>query len=100
MKHHAPEVFISVDVECAGPIPGEFSMLTIGACLVSDPQRSFEAKLKPINANADPQALQVTGLSLSNLAETGLEPALAMRAFADWIKWQVKAYLFCMSLCS
>ena len=30
------EVFISVDVETAGPIPGEYSLLTIGACDVRD----------------------------------------------------------------
>ena len=30
------EIFISVDVETAGPIPGEFSLLSIGACDVDD----------------------------------------------------------------
>jgi hypothetical protein len=35
------EIFISVDVETAGPIPGEFSLLSIGACDVDDESRSF-----------------------------------------------------------
>lgn len=30
------ECFISVDVETSGPIPGEFSLLSIGACVVPD----------------------------------------------------------------
>ncbi len=85
MKQAAREVFISVDVECSGPIPGEFSMLTIGACLVTEPSRGFEARLKPINANAHQAALDVTGLSPAELAETGTEPAEAMRDFADWV---------------
>jgi DNA polymerase III epsilon subunit-like protein len=79
------EVFISVDVETAGPIPGEFSMLSIGACVVSDVPMEFECKLKPINDNADPAALEVSGLSLGALRRTGVEPHAAMSAFADWI---------------
>ncbi|SSH65668.1 Uncharacterised protein [Klebsiella pneumoniae] len=26
------EIFVSVDVEASGPIPGKYSMLSIGAC--------------------------------------------------------------------
>ena len=32
------EVFISVDVETSGPIPGDYDLLSIGMCLV-DKQR-------------------------------------------------------------
>lgn len=80
------ELFISVDVETAGPIPGEFSLLSIGACAVFDPTRTFACELKPINQNADPQALEVAGLSLSELARTGLDPSEAMRRFKDWLE--------------
>jgi ribonuclease T len=78
------EIFISVDVETAGPIPGEFSLLSIGACDVDDESRSFSIELKPINRNADPKALEVTGLSLEELAERGKDPTVAMKSFADW----------------
>ena len=78
------EIFISVDVETAGPIPGEFSLLSIGACDVDDESRSFSIELKPINRNADSKALEVTGLSLEELAERGKDPTVAMKAFADW----------------
>lgn len=78
------EIFISVDVETAGPIPGEFSLLSIGACDVDDDSKSFSIELKPINRNADPKALEVTGLTLKELAERGSDPAVAMKAFADW----------------
>lgn len=79
------EIFVSVDVETAGPIPGEFSLLSIGACPVFDPTKSFVCELKPINCNADPKALEVTGLSLDELARTGLEPLEAMLRFAGWL---------------
>lgn len=81
----AREIFISVDVETSGPIPGEYSMLSIGACLVDDDTRSFSTLLKPINRNADPKALEVTGLSLDRLDAEGEKPAAAMKRFADWI---------------
>lgn len=79
------EVYVSVDVETAGPIPGEYSMLSIGACLVSDPGTTFSCELKPISGNAVPEAIEVSGLSLERLAETGLEPSLAMDRFSRWL---------------
>ena len=79
-----PEIYISVDVETAGPIPGEYSLLSIGACDVDDDFKSFSIEFKPINTNADPKALEVTGLSLEDLAKRGEAPAAAMAAFAAW----------------
>jgi hypothetical protein len=35
------EEFVSVDVETTGPIPGEYSLVSIGACLVGNPARTF-----------------------------------------------------------
>ncbi|SDI13075.1 DNA polymerase III, epsilon subunit [Paraburkholderia phenazinium] len=80
------EVFISVDVETAGPIPGEYSMLSIGASHVDSPDYSFECMLKPLNRNFVPDALKVTGLSLDDLDATGRSPEQAMHEFASWIK--------------
>lgn len=79
------EVFLSVDVETSGPIPGEFSLLTIGACDVFDPQQTFSCELKPTTRNADPKALEVTGLSLDRLERDGLDPAVGMQKFRDWV---------------
>ena len=80
------EVFISVDVETSGPIPGEYSLLTIGAVNVDDESQTFECALKPLTRNADPKALEVTGLSLDELERTGLEAPAAMNALAEWVK--------------
>jgi DNA polymerase III epsilon subunit-like protein len=79
------EVFVSVDVETAGPIPGEYSLLSIGACCVDDPSRTFACELKPMNRNADPSALKITGLCLEKLEKTGLPPKQAMQQFDTWL---------------
>ena len=79
------EVFISVDVETSGPIPGEYSLLTIGAVNVYEERQTFECTLRPLNRNADPKALEVTGLSLDDLDRTGLAPQEAMGRFDSWL---------------
>jgi ribonuclease T len=81
-----PETFISVDVETAGPSPAEYSMLSIGACLVSDPETGFYAELKPLTDAVLESSLAVSGLSMEKLAEDGLTPQDAMRQFEDWIE--------------
>lgn len=82
------ENFISVDVETAGPIPGEYSMLSIGACPLHAPDDGFYVELQPINDNAVPDALRVTGFSLDKLRTTGMAPPEAMARFAAWLKGQ------------
>lgn len=80
------ECYISVDVEAAGPVPATYSMLSLGACVVETPERTFYAELRPTAHQALPAALQVSGLSLEHLAVTGRDPAEVMRAFRDWIR--------------
>ena len=80
------EAYFSVDVEASGPVPGDFSLLSIGACLVGDPEQSFYRELKPINKRFVRDALAVSGLSLARLAQTGAEPKQAMREFGAWVR--------------
>lgn len=83
------ERFYSVDVETSGPIPGEYSLLSIGACLIrldeAQSEETFSCRLKPLSNKADPAALSITGLSLDELARNGKAPAQAMEDFADWV---------------
>jgi DNA polymerase III epsilon subunit-like protein len=80
------EVFISVDIEAAGPIPAEYSLLSIGAAVVGRLDQNFYIELKPINANVFAKAMQVNQLSLAELQTRGIEPRAAMQQFAEWIK--------------
>lgn len=80
------ELYISVDVEAAGPVPAEYSMLSIGACVVRSPEVSFYIELKPINDRFIPEALAVCGFSLEQLKISGIEPSEGMKSFNKWIK--------------
>jgi DNA polymerase III epsilon subunit-like protein len=81
-----PEAYISVDIETAGPAPSAYALLSLGACLIDDPERSFYAELRPAAGEAVPAALAVSGLSLDQLAASGLPPAEAMERFAAWVE--------------
>lgn len=80
------EIFFSVDIESSGPIPGEYSMLSIGACLVDAPETTFERTFKPLNRNADPEALAVTGFTLEELELSGMKPKQAMTELDLWVQ--------------
>lgn len=79
------EHYISVDVEASGPIPGDFSLLAIGACSVVSTGQTFYREVKPISEQFDPEALRVSGLSLERLRTKGEEPTSAMMAFHRWV---------------
>ena len=80
------EIYISVDVETSGPIPAEFSLLSLGACVVGNTSKTFYAEIKPLNDNFIKQALEVSGLSIEELKTKGEKPTEAMGRFEKWIK--------------
>ncbi|GAB2589041.1 hypothetical protein GCM10027168_22380 [Streptomyces capparidis] len=90
-------VYISVDVEADGPIPGPYSMLSLGAAVAgrqdadgyapADPrERTFYRELRPVGEEFVPEALAVGGLDRDRLAAEGAEPAVAMAEFAAWVE--------------
>lgn len=81
-----PERFISVDVETAGPTPGEYALVSIGACPVDEPERGFYVELQPDRDAVIPRAMAVSGLDFEGLKTSGTAPAEAMREFAQWVR--------------
>jgi DNA polymerase III epsilon subunit-like protein len=79
------ECFISVDVETGGATPADYALLSIGACLVDDPEVSFYVELQPEDKRTTPEALEVSKLSLDILRTMGEPPETAMRHFARWV---------------
>jgi DNA polymerase III epsilon subunit-like protein len=79
------ECLISVDVEAAGPIPAEYSLLSIGACLIDEPDRQFYVELQPTHLREDPAAMAIHGLSMARLRAEGETPADAMVEFDAWV---------------
>lgn len=94
-RESTAEIFISIDVETSGPIPGAFSLLSIGACVICSKadqisidlsSKTFYCTLRPLEeAGSDPDALAVTGLSLEDLERTGSNPKEAMISFEEWV---------------
>ena len=76
------EIFISVDIEASGPIPGTYSMLAIGACVVTNPEERFYVELRPISEASVPAAMEVIGRTIEEFRRAGREPAEAIAAFA------------------
>lgn len=90
------DTFFAADVETDGPVPGSFSMLSLGLVVAgtfdgrsfrpaTGRERSFAAELRPISDRFDPEALRVSGLSRERLAAEGRDPREAMTALAAWV---------------
>ena len=79
------ELFIAVDVETTGPIPGKYSMYEIGAVSVEFPDSDFEAKLMLLNDNYEPEALAATKTSIDQIRTMGRDPKTVMEDFERWI---------------
>ncbi|WP_230486949.1 3'-5' exonuclease [Nocardioides anomalus] len=81
----AAETLISVDVETGGATPGDYALLSIGACLVDDPERTYYVELRPEDKRTTLEALEVSKLSLDVLRTMGVPPDEAMPQFAAWV---------------
>ena len=89
--------YVMVDIESDGPIPGDFSMICIGAVIVEpDLDRTFYAQLKPISDSFIPEALAVSGFSREQCLEFD-NPKLVMERFWDWLKEQCKGRILFIS---
>lgn len=109
------EFYVSVDIEATGPIPGKYSMSSLGAFVFGarysdgtfqrfdhekDQNTVFYAELKPLNDNFIPEAIKVGllngfdkesedtdgSLRLQWMKDHGVEPALVMQEFADFVQ--------------
>ena len=65
--------YISVDIECSGPIPVEYSMLSLGACVVGyednnnkdNDYYNFYIEIQPLSDNYVKEALQIAGFLIA-----------------------------------
>lgn len=75
-----------VDIEADGPIPGDYSMISIGAVIVEpELKRTFFGALKPISQKWEPGALKVSGYTREETMAFE-EPMAVMIKFDEWIK--------------
>ena len=78
--------WIVVDIEADGPIPGDYSMISFGAVILSNKlDKTFYGQLKPISNNYIPEALKVSGYSREDTLKFN-DPKDVMTEFSRWIK--------------
>lgn len=77
--------YIMVDVETDGPIPGDYSLISLGAVLVSpELDQTFFAQFRPISEQYVPQALAVSGYSREETLGFA-DPKTSIQTFKDWL---------------
>ncbi len=86
-----------VDVEADGPIPGDYSMICLGAVIVERGlNRTFYGKLIPISDKWIPDALEVSGFSREETLAFDV-PRDVMSDFANWVSNESKGRPFFVS---
>jgi hypothetical protein len=80
-----PELYIAVDVEADGPIPGPYSMISLGMAVVGRPDLAFYTELRPISDDFVPKALAVSGLDRDRLLREAPTAESAMQSAAKWV---------------
>jgi hypothetical protein len=84
-------------VEADGPIPGDYSMLSIGAIIVEPGlTKTFYGDLRPISEKWVPESLQVCGFSREQTLQFA-EPQGVMESFGAWIAAEAGGRLFFIS---
>jgi DNA polymerase III epsilon subunit-like protein len=77
--------YIVVDIEADGPIPHNFSMVSIGAIVVEPSlSKTFYGKTKPISEKWIPEALSISGFTREEHLKFE-DPYVVMQNFQQWI---------------
>lgn len=91
------DAYFSADVETDGPIPGPYSILSVGLVYAGrfdgskfERPANYDQRLylevRPISDSFDPEALRVNQLDRDRLVREGMAPEDAMTTAAAWIK--------------
>ena len=79
-------IFVSVDVEADGPIPGKFSMISLGAVVAEPPfDDSFYCTIKPISDEYRQGALAVSGFTREETMKFN-SPEIEIPRFHAWLE--------------
>lgn len=78
-------MWISVDVEADGPVPGLYSMVSFGAVVVEPGlSRTFYGQTAPISKLWRPESLAISKISREE-HEAYPCPEIALRSFGEWL---------------
>ncbi len=95
-------MYLSADVEADGPVPGLYSMSSIGLVVAGrydgavlerprEPE-TFYRELKPVTDRFDAAAAAVSGLDRAALAREGADPVTAMADLVAWVEDVARRY--------
>lgn len=89
--------YVMVDIEADGPIPADYSMISLGAVIVNRAlDRTFRAHLRPISERWNPDALAVSGFSREQTLGFN-DPLHEMLRFEAWLKENAPAPMLFIS---
>jgi DNA polymerase III epsilon subunit-like protein len=85
-----PEIFIMVDTEYSGPVPGVYSLLSLGAVVVGKHTppfaKTFYIEFQPLAGGlVDPEAMAYSRLDIERLKQEGKTPLDALAKFVGWL---------------
>ena len=85
--------YFSVDIECSGPVPALYDMVSIGIVAVApDPTGALQCgetlyiEIQPEGPRVDPGAMKIHGLSLEHLKANGVTRRAAMLQVTEWVQ--------------
>jgi ribonuclease T len=86
-----------IDIECTGPVPGLYDMISLGAVAVrrgADGElelgERFYVELRPESEREDPGTRAIHGLDVDGLREHGTPRRQAMEQLRDWVRAQTR----------
>ena len=85
--------YFCVDIECSGPVPALYDMISIGVVPVVWIDGDYRiadarwyAEIKPTAPRVDPGAMRVNGLDLEKLRAEGMDLRDALLALTDFVR--------------
>ncbi|MBX2797189.1 MAG: 3'-5' exonuclease [Myxococcales bacterium] len=88
----ARATWFCIDIECSGPVPALYDMLSLGAVVVTDTGQGprigaqLYVEIRPTAPRVDPDAMAVNGLDLDHLREVGLSLEEALRRLTAFVQ--------------
>lgn len=95
MARHVEQraTYFCVDIECNGPVPGLYDMVSLGAVQVHADDRghlmlgaSWYGELKPVAPRFDARAAAIHGLDQARLKREGLDRVAFCGALEGWVQ--------------
>lgn len=85
--------WFSVDIECSGPVPALYDMVSLGAVVVAPGKDgklqtgdTFYVELRPESERVDAGAMKVNGLDIEQLRREGTPRREALERLTEWVK--------------